>query len=175
MSSRAALEQKRRQCLVQHGSDGIVRLVVRSEDDRNSTRVRFLCRLTGSCRTNSFRCSLFAQKSDLRGSIYRRAKTGRYVIAQKQRTRSASAFPARLSTDFLGGVSEWRRNFAEVWGTFLLVVVTAGGDVGDLKIIASIKNCEVIQRILRHLQRKAEFALTAAARAPPVSAADRID
>ncbi len=39
-----------------------------------------------------------------------------------------------------------------------MVVVTAGGDVGDLKIIASIKNCEVIQRILRHLQRKAEFA-----------------
>ncbi len=35
--SRAALGQKRRQCLVQHGSDRIVRLVVRSEDGRNST------------------------------------------------------------------------------------------------------------------------------------------
>ncbi len=35
----------------------------------------------------------------------------------------------QLSTDFLDRALEWRRIFAEVWGTFLLVVVAAGGVV----------------------------------------------
>src|SRR6202051_4622576 len=35
----------------------------------------------------------------------------------------------QLSTDFLDHTLEWRRIFAETWGTFLLVVVAAGGDV----------------------------------------------
>ncbi|MEO7207481.1 MAG: hypothetical protein ABI145_12005, partial [Steroidobacteraceae bacterium] len=35
----------------------------------------------------------------------------------------------QLSTDFQDHGLEWRRIFAEVWGTFLLVVVAAGGDV----------------------------------------------
>ncbi|MEO7207477.1 MAG: hypothetical protein ABI145_11980 [Steroidobacteraceae bacterium] len=54
-------------------------------------------------------------------------------------------------------------------------MVTAGGDVDDLKIIANIKNPEVIQRILQRVQTKAEFFLAASARASPVSAADGID
>src|SRR3984893_11475459 len=33
------------------------------------------------------------------------------------------------STDFLHQALEWRRIFAETWGTFLLVVVAAGGEV----------------------------------------------
>jgi len=33
------------------------------------------------------------------------------------------------STDFLDRALEWRRIFAEAWGTFLLVVVAAGGKV----------------------------------------------
>src|ERR1019366_7812069 len=35
----------------------------------------------------------------------------------------------QLSTDFLNRALEWRRVFAEGWGTFLLVVVAAGGEV----------------------------------------------
>ncbi len=35
----------------------------------------------------------------------------------------------QLSTDFLDRALEWRRIFAETWGTFLLVVVAAGGGV----------------------------------------------
>src|SRR3984893_8575640 len=35
----------------------------------------------------------------------------------------------QLSTDFLDRALEWRRIFAEAWGTFLLVVVAAGGGV----------------------------------------------
>ncbi len=35
----------------------------------------------------------------------------------------------RLSTDFLDQTLEWRRIFAETWGTFLLVMVAAGGEV----------------------------------------------
>ena len=33
----------------------------------------------------------------------------------------------QLSTDFLDHTLEWRRIFAETWGTFLLVVVAGGG------------------------------------------------
>jgi aquaporin Z len=35
----------------------------------------------------------------------------------------------QLSTNFLNHALEWRRIFAEAWGTFLLVVVAAGGAV----------------------------------------------
>ena len=35
----------------------------------------------------------------------------------------------QLSPDFLDPAHEWRRLFAEAWGTFLLVVVAAGGGV----------------------------------------------
>ena len=35
----------------------------------------------------------------------------------------------QLSPDFLDPSHEWRRLFAEAWGTFLLVVVAAGGGV----------------------------------------------
>jgi aquaporin Z len=35
----------------------------------------------------------------------------------------------QLSLDFLDPAHEWRRLFAEAWGTFLLVVVAAGGGV----------------------------------------------
>ena len=43
-----------------------------------------------------------------------------------QRPRMAQR---QLSTDFLDRALEWRRIFAETWGTFLLVVVVAGGGV----------------------------------------------
>ena len=45
-------------------------------------------------------------------------------IAQRQRMDQR-----QLSTDFLDRALEWRRIFAETWGTFLLVVVAAGGAV----------------------------------------------
>lgn len=35
----------------------------------------------------------------------------------------------QVSPDFLDPVHEWRRLFAETWGTFLLVLVAAGGGV----------------------------------------------
>ena len=41
-----------------------------------------------------------------------------------QRQRMAQR---QLSTDFLNHALEWRRIFAEAWGTFLLVVVAGGG------------------------------------------------
>jgi len=45
-------------------------------------------------------------------------------VAQRQRIARRQS-----STDFLDHASEWRRIFAEFWGTFLLVVVAAGGEV----------------------------------------------
>jgi hypothetical protein len=45
-------------------------------------------------------------------------------VAQRQRMAQR-----RSSTDFLNHALEWRRIFAEAWGTFLLVVVAAGGEV----------------------------------------------
>ncbi|HAN55697.1 MAG TPA: hypothetical protein DCQ77_05700, partial [Betaproteobacteria bacterium] len=35
----------------------------------------------------------------------------------------------QVSPDFLDPAHEWRRLFAETWGTFLLVLVAAGGGV----------------------------------------------
>ena len=45
-------------------------------------------------------------------------------VAQRQRIARR-----QLSTDFPDHAREWRRIFAEIWGTFLLVVVAAGGEV----------------------------------------------
>ena len=45
-------------------------------------------------------------------------------IDQKHRMVGKSVSP-----DFLDPTFEWRRIFAEVWGTFLLVVVAAGGGI----------------------------------------------
>jgi aquaporin Z len=36
---------------------------------------------------------------------------------------------SQVSPDFLDSKLEWRRLFAETWGTFLLVLVAAGGGV----------------------------------------------
>ena len=45
-------------------------------------------------------------------------------IAQQQRMEQP-----QLQTDFPNSAFEWRRIFAEACGTFLLVVVAAGGEV----------------------------------------------
>src|SRR5450755_223426 len=45
-------------------------------------------------------------------------------VAQRKRIAQR-----QLSTDFLDHTLEWRRVFAEAWGTFLLVVVAAGAKV----------------------------------------------
>jgi aquaporin Z len=37
--------------------------------------------------------------------------------------------PRQLVPDFLDDSLEWRRLFSEIWGTFLLVLVAAGGGV----------------------------------------------
>src|SRR3984893_711010 len=44
-------------------------------------------------------------------------------------TRPPRMAQPQLPTEFLDRALEWRRIFAEVWGTFLLVVVAAGGGV----------------------------------------------
>ncbi len=46
------------------------------------------------------------------------------VTAEQQRMVGQSSVP-----DFLDAALEWRRLFAEMWGTFLLVLVAAGGTV----------------------------------------------
>jgi aquaporin Z len=45
-------------------------------------------------------------------------------VARRQRIAQQ-----QLSADFLNHALEWRRIFAEAWGTFLLVAVAAGGEV----------------------------------------------
>ena len=50
-------------------------------------------------------------------------RNGRHVVQQRHTAQRQS------SRDFLDRALEWRRIFAEVWGTFLLVVVAAGGGV----------------------------------------------
>ena len=45
----------------------------------------------------------------------------------------------QFSTDFLNRALEWRRVFAEAWGTFLLVVVAAGAEV--VAVIAEFVDC----------------------------------
>jgi len=50
--------------------------------------------------------------------------SGKIESTPQQRMLQASAEP-----DFLKSANEWRRLFAETWGTFLLVVVAAGADV----------------------------------------------
>ena len=51
-------------------------------------------------------------------------RTGRHSAAQQERM-----LQKQVSPDFLDPVHEWRRLFAETWGTFLLVLVAAGGGV----------------------------------------------
>jgi len=51
-------------------------------------------------------------------------RTGRHSAAQQKRM-----VQKQVSPDFLDPVHEWRRLFAETWGTFLLVLVAAGGGV----------------------------------------------
>jgi aquaporin Z len=55
-------------------------------------------------------------KKSFRNYLHNAAQQGRMV--QKQ-----------ISPDFLDPAHEWRRIFAEAWGTFLLVLVAAGGGV----------------------------------------------
>ena len=57
----------------------------------------------------------------------------RLDAAKEQSTVLGSSPP-----DFLDSSLEWRRIFAETWGTFLLVVVAAGGGVtGSALAVAS--------------------------------------
>jgi aquaporin Z len=51
-------------------------------------------------------------------------RTNRHNTAQQERMVQKQASP-----DFLDPLHEWRRLFAETWGTFLLVLVAAGGGV----------------------------------------------
>ena len=54
------------------------------------------------------------------------------VIPQLQQTESTvqqRMLNGSAAPDFLDSAHEWRRLFAETWGTFLLVVVAAGADV----------------------------------------------
>ena len=58
------------------------------------------------------------------GTVKMKSLRNKADVAQRQRTAQR-----QLSTDFLDNALEWRRIFAEAWGTFLLVVVAAGGEV----------------------------------------------
>jgi aquaporin Z len=51
-------------------------------------------------------------------------RTARHNAAQQERM-----VQMQVSLDFMDPVHEWRRLFAEIWGTFLLVLVAAGGGV----------------------------------------------
>jgi aquaporin Z len=48
---------------------------------------------------------------------------------QHQAEQQARMVRKQVSPDFLNPMHEWRRLFAEAWGTFLLVLVAAGGGV----------------------------------------------
>jgi aquaporin Z len=48
---------------------------------------------------------------------------------QEHQARQERMVWKQVSPDFLNPVHEWRRLFAETWGTFLLVLVAAGGGV----------------------------------------------
>ena len=49
--------------------------------------------------------------------------------SQTESTPQQRMLQASTAPDFLESAHEWRRMFAETWGTFLLVVVAAGADV----------------------------------------------
>jgi aquaporin Z len=51
-------------------------------------------------------------------------RTDQHNAAQQERM-----VQMQVSPDFMDPVHEWRRLFAEIWGTFLLVLVAAGGGV----------------------------------------------
>ena len=53
-----------------------------------------------------------------------RAERGRTPVAQQR-----LMIERQLVPDFLDDSLEWRRLFSEIWGTFLLVLVAAGGGV----------------------------------------------
>ena len=48
---------------------------------------------------------------------------------QSQSSASRRMFNPQVAPDFSDPALEWRRMFAEIWGTFLLVLVAAGGGV----------------------------------------------
>ena len=56
---------------------------------------------------------------------------------------SGSATP-----DFLDSAHEWRRLFAETWGTFLLVVVAAGAGVVIVRFMVLIWTPPDVQGLL---------------------------
>ena len=58
------------------------------------------------------------------GTVKMKSLRNKADVAQRRRIAQR-----QLSTDFLDHALEWRRIFAEIWGTFLLVVVAAGGEV----------------------------------------------
>lgn len=62
-------------------------------------------------------------------------RTGLSMKSPREWTRSAaqngSVQPEDAEQEFLDNSREWRRIFAELWGTFLLVTVAAGGVVVD--------------------------------------------
>jgi aquaporin Z len=60
---------------------------------------------------------------DTRGDVVPPGKPAP-VTAEQQRMMDRASTP-----DFLNAALEWRRVFAEAWGTFLLVLVAAGGGV----------------------------------------------
>jgi aquaporin Z len=51
---------------------------------------------------------------------------------QEHQARQERMVWKQVSPDFLNPVHEWRRLFAETWGTFLLVLVAAGGGVAAI-------------------------------------------
>jgi aquaporin Z len=59
-----------------------------------------------------------------KGAGMESSEQGRTDLAQQQRM-----IQQRSAPDFLDPSLEWRRVFAETWGTFLLVLVAAGGGV----------------------------------------------
>jgi aquaporin Z len=51
------------------------------------------------------------------------------VTDQSQSSANRRMLNPQVTPDFLDSTLEWRRMYAEVWGTFLLVLVAAGGGV----------------------------------------------
>jgi aquaporin Z len=74
---------------------------------------------------SSYRGKVAAKLDPLeQGLLEMKSLKNKADVAQRKRIAQG-----QLSTDFLDHTLEWRRIFAETWGTFLLVVVAAGGEV----------------------------------------------
>lgn len=58
--------------------------------------------------------------------------------AASQAAQQQRMMQKQVSPDFLNPLHEWRRIFAEIWGTFLLVLVAAGGGVVAAKSGGSV-------------------------------------